>query len=103
MSAKLGVVVLAVALAASGAARASDRVERRVACQDEAKRHIRAPRAVDLDLYRRVVERRQLYVQECMLSGPPERELTGAMSVPLPPKRPARSNAGPEGIAGIPL
>ena len=79
------VLVLAIPSGASGA----DLPGQRFVCQQEARQHIRGPRQVDLDLYRRSVERRQIYVRDCMSSGPRDVEETGSVSVPLPPKRPS--------------
>ena len=84
----LTIAILAVALAASTGARAADGPEQRLACQEESRRQITGPRRVDPELYRRVVDRRRLYVQECMGAGPRDIEQTGSISVPLPPKRP---------------
>jgi hypothetical protein len=81
-------LALAFALAAPTLAAASDLPEQRQACQEEARRHIRGPSRVDLDLYKRVVDRRLLYVQDCMLNGPEDVGATGSVTVPLPPRRP---------------
>src|SRR5215208_4323397 len=84
---KLTIVIVAAVLCASFRAGATDLGERRLSCQEEARQHIR-PRRVDLDLYMRVVELRQLYARDCMTTGPRDVEQTGALPVPLPPKRP---------------
>jgi hypothetical protein len=42
-----------------------------------------------VDLYRRSVKRRQVYVRDCMTSGLRDVDQTGSIPVPLPPKRPA--------------
>jgi hypothetical protein len=39
-----------------------DRPEQRLDCNQESRRNIKGPGRVDVDLYRRVVERRQLYI-----------------------------------------
>src|SRR5215207_586294 len=84
---KLTIVIVAAVLCASFRAGATDVGERRLSCQEEARQHIR-PRRIDLDLYMRVVERRQLYARDCMTAGMPDVEQTGTLAVPLPPKRP---------------
>ena len=86
MGPKLAIVFAAVAALSS--ARAAELPELRLICQEEARRNIRGPRRVDLDLYRRVVERRIVYVENCMSNGPQDVEETGALPVPLPPRRP---------------
>jgi len=85
---KLAFVVLVAALAASSSARAADLPDQRLACQEEARRSIKGPTRVDQELYLRVVERRQLFVRDCMTLGPRDIEQTGSVAVPLPPKRP---------------
>ena len=65
--------------------------ELRPACQDESRKLFKGPRRMDPDLYKRVVERRQLYVRSCIDSGPQDVELTGSSTsttIPLPPRRP---------------
>ncbi len=65
--------------------------ELRLACQDESRKLFKGPRRMDPDLYKRVVERRQLYVRSCIDSGPQDVELTGSSTsttIPLPPRRP---------------
>jgi hypothetical protein len=65
--------------------------ELRLACQDESRKLFKGPRRMDPDLYKRVVERRQLYVRDCMGTGPRDIELTGSSTsktMPLPPRRP---------------
>lgn len=81
-----GLVALAAAagLVSATGAGASDRVERRLACQEEARRHVRAPRPADLELYRRMVHRRQIYIQDCMLHGTRDAERTGTVGAPPP-------------------
>jgi len=85
---KLAFVVLVAALVTSAGARAADLPEQRLACQEEARRSIKGSSRIDPDLYKRVVDRRQLFVQDCMALGPPDVEQTGSVGVPLPPKRP---------------
>ena len=87
MRPKLAVLGFAAVLAGSSGAGAADLWEQRLACQEEDRQHIRPSRA-DLDLYRRAVERRQLYVQHCMTNGLRDVQHTGSTLVPLPPKRP---------------
>jgi AcrR family transcriptional regulator len=41
-----------------------------------------------VDLYRCSVEPRQVYVRDCMASGPREPTYTGSISAPVPPRRP---------------
>ena len=63
----------------------------RLACQDESRKLFKGPRRMDPDLYKRVVERRQLYVRNCIDSEPQDVELTGSSTsttIPLPPRRP---------------
>ena len=84
MGPKLATVVFAATIAVLSGARAAELPELRLTCQ----RNFRGPRRVDLDLYRRVVERRTVYVETCMSNGPQDIEQTGAIPVPLPPRRP---------------
>src|SRR5215211_1561711 len=86
---KLAFVVLLAVFAASAGVRAADLPEQRLACQEEARRSIKGPSRIDPDLYRRVVDRRQLFVRDCMALGPQNIEQTGSVGVPLPPKRPS--------------
>lgn len=88
MGPKLATVVFAAAIAVLSGARAAELPELRLTCQGEARRNIRGPRRVDVDLYRRVVERRTVHVETCMSNGPQDIEQTGAIPVPLPPRRP---------------
>ena len=88
---EFAIIALAAGLAISSAARADDPPERRLACQEESRRNIRGPRRIDLDLYKRVIERRQLYIQDCMTNGLRDVEQTGSISVPIPPNRPSTS------------
>ena len=87
MGSKLSTVVFAAILAALSSARA-ELPEQRLTCQEQARRNIRGPRRVDLDLYRRVFERRTVYIENCISSGAQDVEQTGAIPVPLPPRRP---------------
>ena len=80
--------LLAVLLALPSGVRAEDLPEQRLACQHEARQNVRGPRQIDLDLYKRIVERRQLYVRDCMAMGSRDVDQTGSLSAPLPPKRP---------------
>jgi hypothetical protein len=66
--------------------RAADLPEQSLACQEESRRQITGPRRVDPDLYRRMVDRRRLYLLKCMVAGPLDIEQTGSISVPLPPE-----------------
>jgi hypothetical protein len=84
---KLAFVVLVLALAPRGA-RADDLPEQRLACQEEARRNIKGPNRIDQDLYKRVMERRQLFVRDCMALRPRDIEQTGSVRMPIPPKRP---------------
>ena len=86
----LALVALAVALAASGSARADDPPRQRVTCQEEARRSIKGPKHIDQELYGRVMERRQSFIRDCMTLGPRDVEQTGSIAAPLPPKRPLR-------------
>ena len=88
-SAALLALAAAAGLVAATGAGATDRVERRLACQEEARRHVRAPRPADLELYRRMVHRRQVYIQDCMLNGTRDAERTGTVGAP-PPAEPRR-------------
>ena len=83
-------IVLAAALAASAGARADASPDRRLVCQEESRRHFSGPKRIDPELYRRVIERRQFYIRNCMVNAPQDVEQTGSIPVPLPPKRPAR-------------
>ena len=89
MRPKLVTVAFAAALAALSGARAAELPEQRLTCQGEARRNIRGPRRVDVDLYRRIVERRNVYVENCMSNGSQDVEQTGTIAVPLPPRRPS--------------
>ena len=65
--------------------------ELRLACQDESRKIFKGPRRMDPDLYKRMVERRQLYVRNCIDSEPQDVELTGSSTsttIALPPRRP---------------
>jgi hypothetical protein len=64
---------------------------KREACQTHARQQIKAPRK-GVDLYRLVIERRQVYMRDCMARAPNEEITTGSVRsspVPLPPRRPA--------------
>ena len=87
---KLAFIILVVALATSCGARADDLPEQRLTCQEEAHRSIKGPNRVDQELYLRVMERRQLFIRDCMALGPRDIEQTGSIAKPLPPKRPIR-------------
>ena len=67
---------------------AADLSEQRLACQQESHRSINGPRHVDVGLYTLVVERRKLYILNCMENGSREVEQTGSIAVPRPPPRP---------------
>jgi hypothetical protein len=88
MGPKLATVVFAAVLAAVSSARAAELPEQRLICQEEARRSIKGPRPVDVDLYRRVFERRTVYIENCMSNAPQDVEQTGAIPMPLPPRRP---------------
>ena len=81
-------IVFALVLTSAPGTRAADLPEQRLACQQESRRHISGPRRLDAELYRRVIERRQLYVLNCMTNGPRDVGQTGSLPVPLPPRRP---------------
>ena len=83
------VLIVTVLVAFSGA-RGAELSDQRLACQQESRRHILGPRLVDPELYHRVIERRHVYVQACMINGLRDVEQTGSFPAPLPPKRPAR-------------
>ena len=83
----LAIVFAATVLAASAGARADDS-DRRLVCREVARQHFHGPMRLDPELYRRVIERRQLYVRECMAKRPQEVEQTASVPMPLPPKRP---------------
>ena len=51
-------------------------------CQQEARRSIKGPSRIDPDLYRRVVDRRQLFVPDGMALGPQDTEQTASVSAP---------------------
>ena len=87
---KLAFIVLVVALATSSGARADDLPAQRLACQGEGRQSIKGPNRVDPELYARIMERRQLFIRDCMARGPREIEQTGSIAVPVPPKRPIR-------------
>ena len=76
------------ALTAPSAGQGAESPAQRLGCQEEARRRIKGPLRIDVELYRRVVERRQAYVQECMANGLRNVEQTGSTSTPLPPRRP---------------
>ena len=84
----LVIMGLATGLASLSGLSVIDLSEQRLDCNQEPRRNIIGPRRVDVDLYRRVVERRQLYVRDCMASEPQEIGHTGSASAPLPPRRP---------------
>jgi hypothetical protein len=86
---RVAVVAFATALSVTSGASAADLPEQRLVCQQEARQNIKGPPRIDLDLYKRIVERRQLYVRECMANGPRDVEQTGSIVAPLPPRRPA--------------
>ena len=88
MRPKLATVLLVAALAAAFGAIAADRQEQRVACQDESRLHIKGSRRVDVGLYMRLVERRQLYILDCMEDASRDVEQAGAIPLPQPPARP---------------
>ena len=88
MRSTIALGLMAAVLAAPSVAQGFESPEQRLACHDEARRRIKGPLRVDVDLYRRVVERRQLYVQDCMANGLRDVDQTGSIRVPLPPKRP---------------
>lgn len=87
-SGALALLAIVVAFTVPSGASGADLPEQRFACQQEARQNIRGLRGVGLELYRRSVERRQIYVRDCMASGPRDVEETGSVTVPLPPKRP---------------
>jgi hypothetical protein len=62
---------------------------KREACQTQARLQIKAPRK-GIDLYRLVIERRQVYMRECMARIPSDENTTGSVHSPvlLPPRRP---------------
>jgi hypothetical protein len=84
------IFALTTLLLSAPGAMATDLPDQRLACQEEARRNIKGPKRVDLDLYRRVVDRRHLFVQECMLAEAKEVDETGSVAPPLPPKAPDR-------------
>jgi hypothetical protein len=81
-------LLLLATLPALGAGTA-DLPELRRSCQEESQRHILGRPRAGVELYERSVERRQVYVRDCMASGGREPVQTGSISVPIPPKRPA--------------
>ncbi len=85
---KLAFIVLLTTCAGLHGAKAADLSDQRLACQEEARRSIKGPSRLDQALYQKVVERRQLYVRDCMALGLREIDVTGSLGVPLPPKRP---------------
>jgi hypothetical protein len=84
----LVILGLATGLASLSGFSAIDLSERRLDCNHESRRNVMGPRRVDVDLYRLVVERRLLYVRDCMAIEPQGLGTTGPISAPLPPKRP---------------
>ena len=85
---KLALIALLATCASLHGAKAADLSDQRLACQEEARRSIKGPSRLDQSLYEKVVERRQLFVRDCMALGSRDIEHTGSVSVPLPPKRP---------------
>ena len=67
---------------------AADLSEQRLACQQESRRNINGPRHVDVSLYTLVVERRKLYILDCMENGSQDVDQTGSIAIPRPPPRP---------------
>jgi hypothetical protein len=84
----LSILGLATGLISLSSLSAIDLSQRRLDCNHESRRDVMGPRRVDVDLYRLVVERRLLYVRDCMAMEPQEIGHTGPVSAPLPPKRP---------------
>jgi len=86
--AKLATVALAVLLGAvAKESAAANPADQRLACQEEARQRVTSPRRVDLDLYSRLLERRRVYVKECMTNGLRQRAQTDATFVPVSSKR----------------
>ena len=83
----IAITILSAVAAWSGAL-AADLSEQRLACQQESRHNINGPRHVDVGLYTRVVERRKLYILDCMENGPRDVEQTGSIAIPWPPPRP---------------
>ena len=63
----------------------------RLACQEESRKRFTGPSRMDPSLYKRVVERRQLYVRNCMdvaSTGPALPSSAMSATARLPPPRP---------------
>ena len=88
MKLKRTILGIAAGLVALSGTRVVDRPEQRLDCNQESRQHIKGPRTTDLTLYKLIIERRQLYVRDCMLNAP-DIEETSSIPIPLPPKRPA--------------
>jgi hypothetical protein len=69
-------------------------VEQRASCRAEARQRVARPRHVDLDLYGRVLERRRLYVEQCMASRLRSPDETGAAGEPSSPASSRAIRAG---------
>ena len=64
---------------------------KREACHMQARQQIKALYK-GVDLYRFVIERRQVYLRDCMARVPNEEITTGSVGsspIPVPPRRPA--------------
>jgi hypothetical protein len=79
----LVILGLAASLASLSGRSVIDLSERRLDCNQESRRNIIGLRRVDVDLYRRVLERRRLYVHDCMAKWTQGIEHTGPVSAPI--------------------